>query len=170
MAGIVLFVIVSLRFFFNYTAPHGIYTVLHTLSLHDALPISRLNSTLRRLGSGWALFVEAQRVPALSYPVSDFPDVVSELVDVERREQFREEGAHFESFYYLPLLWMPPAEEAARAEAWLYEGRSKEGVDPRWEERSVGTGGVSTCRYRWAQYHTKKKITQIIHNQILWKA
>ncbi len=92
---------------------------------------SRLNSTLRRLGSGWAVFVEAQRVPALSYPVSDFPDPVSELVDVERREQFREEGAHFESFYYLTLLWMPPAEEAARAEAWLYEGRSKTGVDPK---------------------------------------
>ena len=92
---------------------------------------ARLNSTLRRLGSGWAVFVEAQRVPALSYPVSDFPDVVSELVDVERREQFREEGAHFESFYYLTLLWMPPAEEAARAEAWLYEGRSKAGVDPK---------------------------------------
>ncbi|MGB3318003.1 MAG: conjugal transfer protein TrbE [Sphingopyxis granuli] len=92
---------------------------------------SRLNGTLRRLGSGWAVFVEAQRVPALAYPVSEFPDVVSELVDVERREQFREEGAHFESFYYLTLLWMPPAEEAARAEAWLYEGRSKTGVDPK---------------------------------------
>lgn len=92
---------------------------------------ARLNSTLRRLGSGWAVFVEAQRVPAQSYPVSDFPDVVSELVDVERREQFSEEGAHFESFYYLTLLWMPPAEEAARAESWLYEGRSKAGVDPK---------------------------------------
>ena len=92
---------------------------------------SRLNNTLRRLGSGWAVFVEAQRVPATSYPVSDFPDPVSELVDVERREQFREEGAHFESFYYLTLLWMPPAEEAARAEAWLYEGRSKVGVDAK---------------------------------------
>ncbi|ABF54190.1 conjugal transfer protein TrbE [Sphingopyxis alaskensis] len=90
---------------------------------------SRLNNTLRRLGSGWAVFVEAQRVPAMTYPVSEFPDPVSELVDIERREQFREEGAHFESFYYLTLLWMPPAEEAARAEAWLYEGRSKTGVD-----------------------------------------
>ncbi|MGQ2933769.1 conjugal transfer protein TrbE [Sphingopyxis sp.] len=90
---------------------------------------SRLNNTLRRLGSGWAVFVEAQRVPAMTYPVSEFPDPVSELVDIERREQFREEGAHFESFYYLTLLWMPPAEEAARAEAWLYEGRSNVGVD-----------------------------------------
>jgi type IV secretion system protein VirB4 len=92
---------------------------------------ARLNSSLRRLGSGWAVFVEAQRVAAQTYPVSEFPDVVSELVDVERREQFREEGAHFESFYYLTLLWMPPPEEAARAEAWLYEGRSKTGVDPK---------------------------------------
>ncbi len=92
---------------------------------------ARLNSALRRLGSGWAIFVEAQRVAAVTYPVSDFPDAVSELVDVERREQFREEGAHFESFYYLTLLWMPPAEEAARAESWLYEGRSKTGVDPK---------------------------------------
>jgi len=43
---------------------------------------------------------------------------------MERREQFREKGAHFESRYYLTLAWMPPAEDAARAEGWLYEGRS----------------------------------------------
>ena len=92
---------------------------------------ARLNSTLRRLGSGWAVFVEAQRVPALSYPVSDFPDVVSELVDVERREQFREEGAHFESFYYLTLLWMPPAEEAARAEACSMKAARRPASTPR---------------------------------------
>ncbi|WP_394439594.1 conjugal transfer protein TrbE [Sphingobium naphthae] len=93
---------------------------------------SRLNNSLRRLGSGWAIFVEAQRTPALDYPEDDFPDPVSALVDMERREQFREEGAHFESAYYLTLLWMPPAEEAARAEGWLYEGRSTAGVGP-WE-------------------------------------
>ena len=92
---------------------------------------ARLNNALRRLGSGWALFVEAQRIPALAYPESEFPDPVSALVDRERREQFREEGRHFESCYYLTLLWMPPAEDAARAEGWLYEGRAAKGVDPR---------------------------------------
>lgn len=90
----------------------------------------RLNSALRRLGSGWAIFFEAQRVPAQDYPASTFPDAASTLVDRERREQFAEEGAHFESAYYLTLQWMPPAEDAARAEGWLYEGRSKSGVDP----------------------------------------
>ena len=38
---------------------------------------SRLNNALRRLGSGWAVFVEAQRVPAHAYPQSSFPDPVS---------------------------------------------------------------------------------------------
>ena len=93
---------------------------------------ARLNSALRRLGSGWVLFVEAQRVPARDYPECDFPDPVSELIEMERRAQFREEGAHFESFYFLTLLWMPPAEDGARAESWLYEGREQSGIDP-WE-------------------------------------
>jgi type IV secretion system protein TrbE len=91
---------------------------------------ARLNSALRRLGTGWAIFVEAQRSAALDYPESDFSDPVSALVDLERREQFREEGAHFESHYYLTILWMPPAEDAARAENWLYEGQSSRRVDP----------------------------------------
>jgi type IV secretion system protein VirB4 len=91
----------------------------------------RLNNSLRRLGSGWAVFVEAQRVAAQDYPASTFPDPVSALVDRERREQFREEGAHFESAYYLTLLWLPPAEDASRAESWLFEGKAGSGVDPK---------------------------------------
>jgi len=92
---------------------------------------ARLNNALRRLGSGWAIFVEAQRDAANRYPESRFPDAVSALVDAERKAQFEEEGAHFESGYYLTLCWLPPAEDAARAEAWLYEGRAKGGIDGR---------------------------------------
>ncbi|MDP1873452.1 conjugal transfer protein TrbE [Phenylobacterium sp.] len=92
---------------------------------------SRLNNALRRLGSGWAIFVEAQRHAAGGYPPGAFPDGVSNLVDHERRAQFDEAGAHFESSYFLTLLWLPPAEDAARAEAWLYEGRDQSGVDGR---------------------------------------
>jgi type IV secretion/conjugal transfer VirB4 family ATPase len=88
---------------------------------------ARLNNALRRLGSGWAVFIEASRNAAQSYPQSKFPDPVSALVDVERKAQFEEAGAHFESAYYLTFLYLPPAEEAARAEAWLYEGRRRDG-------------------------------------------
>lgn len=93
---------------------------------------ARLNSALRRLGSGWAIFVEADRRPAVTYPKSDFPDPVSELVESERAAQFVAEGAHFESAYFLTLQWMPRAEDAARAESWLYEGKADKGVNP-WE-------------------------------------
>ncbi|MEO1922536.1 MAG: conjugal transfer protein TrbE [Sphingomonadaceae bacterium] len=92
---------------------------------------ARLNSALRRLGSGWSIFVEAVRRPALDYPACAFPDPASALVERERAAQFAEEGAHFESSYYLTLLWMPPAEDAARAEGWLYEGKAEKGIDPR---------------------------------------
>ena len=54
---------------------------------------ARLTSALRRLGSGWAIFVEAVRRPAQDYPESDFPDPASALVERERAAQFAEEGA-----------------------------------------------------------------------------
>jgi type IV secretion system protein VirB4 len=92
---------------------------------------ARLNNALRRLGSGWAIFVEAQREPANRYPECAFPDAASRLVDAERRAQFEEEGSHFESRYFLTLFWLPPADDTARAEAWLYEGRPNTGADWR---------------------------------------
>ncbi|MBK3661062.1 conjugal transfer protein TrbE [Bradyrhizobium diazoefficiens] len=91
---------------------------------------ARLNNALRRLGSGWAIFVEAQRIAAQTYPHDSFPDAASALVDLERQDAFEEAGAHFESRYYLTFAWLPPAEDASRVEAWLYEGRAQRGVDP----------------------------------------
>ena len=85
----------------------------------------RLNNALRRFGSGWAVFVEAQRYPSNVYPPSSCPDVASALVDAERRAQFEEEGAHYESAYFLTFLYLPPAEDAARAERLLYERRER---------------------------------------------
>ena len=64
----------------------------------------RINAALARLGSGWATWVEAARLPAPGYPrreLSQFPDAVSRLVDEERRRQCLREGAHYESEYAL---------------------------------------------------------------------
>lgn len=85
----------------------------------------RLNNALRRLGSGWAVFVEAQRHSAGRYPPATFPDVASALVDAERKAQFEEAGSHYESSYYLTFLYLPPAESAAMAERLLYEGSQR---------------------------------------------
>src|SRR6202008_878172 len=85
----------------------------------------RLNNALRRLEAGWAIFVEAQRHSAGAYPPTTFPDVASGLVDAERKAQFEEEGAHYESSYYLTFLYLPPAEATAKAERLLYEGGNR---------------------------------------------
>lgn len=97
---------------------------------------AHLNAVLRRLGGGWGLFVEAQRVPADAYPESRFPDPVSQLVEEERRAAFQRAGAHFESRYFLTLVYLPPAEPGARASRLLYEGMSRRGVD--WREALRG--------------------------------
>src|ERR1700746_1760440 len=91
---------------------------------------ARLNNAMRRLGSGWCVFVEAQRNVATGYPENEFPDLISALVDSERKADFQEAGAHFDSAYFLTFLYLPPPEEAARTEAWVYEGRARErGID-----------------------------------------
>lgn len=97
----------------------------------------RLNNALRRLGSGWAVFVEAQRHSAGVYPPDTFPDVASALVDAERRAQFEEEGAHYDSSYYLTFTYLPPPEDAARAERLLYESSSR---TPSADAREVLSG------------------------------
>ncbi|CAN5256471.1 conjugal transfer protein TrbE [soil metagenome] len=94
---------------------------------------ARLNSALRRLGTGWAIFVEARRDPSVTYPVSAFPDPVSALVDEERRAIFLQSGEHFESRYFLTLTYLPPAEQRGRLEHLFVEGRSGAAVDWRAE-------------------------------------
>lgn len=76
---------------------------------------ARANNVLKRFGTGWALFFEAERREALGYPESQFPDAASWLVDEERRARFEAEGAHFESRFHLTLTWLPGADNADAA-------------------------------------------------------
>ncbi|SKA24782.1 type IV secretion system protein VirB4 [Enhydrobacter aerosaccus] len=104
---------------------------------------ARLNNLLRRFGSGWALFFEAERFEALGYPDSRFPDAASWLVDRERRAAFeqqadregeQQQSSPFESAYRLTLLYLPPADRVSRlAHAFLETGREESQRDWRQE-------------------------------------
>lgn len=108
---------------------------------------ARANNVLKRFGSGWALFFEAERVPAIGYPDSSFPDAASWLVDQERCANFngnddggRGDGgsrAHYESHYYLTLVWMPPADQSDSAARALVE-RSDGNKERDWREALTG--------------------------------
>ena len=87
----------------------------------DALS-ARLNSVLR-LGSGWMVQCDAIRSRAPGYPEQGaFPDPVTRVIDDERRQQFMQEGAHYESEYFLTLTYLPPLEVEERMKGWMFEG------------------------------------------------
>ena len=99
---------------------------------------ARANNALKRLGSGWALFFDADRAPALGYPDSAFPDAASWLVDEERRGDFDgRRGELFETRCHLTFFYMPPADQVSRAERVLIEREpGRQGRDWRQELRA----------------------------------
>ena len=82
---------------------------------------ARANNVLKRFGTGWALFFDAERREASAYPDSDFPDAASWLVEQERRATFLGEGVHYESRYHLTLTWLPTPDNAEAAGRSLVE-------------------------------------------------
>jgi type IV secretion/conjugal transfer VirB4 family ATPase len=94
---------------------------------------ARVNNVLRRFGSGWALFFEAERFEASGYPESRFPDAASWLVDKERQASFGGGRDHYESVYHLTLVWLPPVDTQAGAERMFVE-RSGESQGRDWRD------------------------------------
>ena len=93
---------------------------------------ARVNNALKRFGSGWALFFEAERSAAPGYPASNFADSASWLVDQERRADFEGGRAHYESRFHLSLLWLPPPDTQTSAErALVDQGEASVGRDWR---------------------------------------
>src|SRR3546814_12379299 len=76
---------------------------------------ARLNSALKRLGTGRVIHVERQGKASPSYPVSTgFADPLSALIDEERHAPFEgsdDAQSNFTSAYDLALQWLPPADD-----------------------------------------------------------
>lgn len=89
---------------------------------------ARANNALKRFGSGWALFFEAERRESVGYSQSSFPDAASWLVDEERRASFEAQGQHYESRFHLVMTWLPAADNSDAAGRSLIE-RPSEGSE-----------------------------------------
>lgn len=86
---------------------------------------ARTNNVLKRLGSSWAIYCEAQRVQTREYPQSSFPDPISALIDEERKAVFKA-NKQFESFYYLTLVFLPPPDTKNKIIATFIESGKKQ--------------------------------------------
>lgn len=81
----------------------------------------RLNNALKRLVGGWTVQTEAWRRETTDYPVSPWRHPVAQLLDAERQAQFQDAGRHFETDYYVTLIYKTPTERRQRAVQWLWE-------------------------------------------------
>src|SRR3546814_11621958 len=139
-------IVSTVSFLLNDTPTTWIQPYLHTLSLHDPLPISdpRFSTdgaslhfiSSRATGSRDSAGLDIWRASRDAQGRWQAPTRLPEPVNSAQAE------------------WFPrPA-----ADGWLYFGsRRPGGLGKRSEERRVGKECVSTCRYRWSPYHKKKK-------------
>lgn len=86
-----------------------------------------VNNILKRFGAGYAIYVEAQREKASDYPIRQFPDLICDMMDTERRNHFNG-GNHYVSNYYFTLQWIPPNEKISKATNFFYTKDDKVSV------------------------------------------
>jgi type IV secretion system protein VirB4 len=92
---------------------------------------ARANNVFRRLGHGWAVYIEADRREITDYPDGAFEDDLSRLIDSERAAQFEQAGAQFETVHHLTLQWTPPPDAHAKASAFFFEIDQKKTTTPQ---------------------------------------
>jgi type IV secretion/conjugal transfer VirB4 family ATPase len=80
--------------------------------------VSRINNVFKRFTGGWVLYADAHRVKSMQYPRSAFPDILTSMMDEERRIHF-EKGNHYESHYYLTLVYLPPTDKQGKLKEML---------------------------------------------------
>ena len=72
---------------------------------------ARINAAFKKLGQGWMVHVDMMRKPSAGYPTGRFSEPVNRLIDMERTEQFKAEGAHFETLSTMIFTYLPPLSE-----------------------------------------------------------
>ncbi len=82
---------------------------------------ARTNNVFRRLGRGWAVYVEADRREINDYPSGAFEDDLSRLIDSERAAEFEQTDTQFETIHHLTLQWAPEPDAHAKASAFFFE-------------------------------------------------
>ncbi len=76
--------------------------------------VARVNNVFRRLGSGWAIYIEAERREVTDYPSGAFEDDLSRLIDSERAAAFEQASSQFETIHHLTLQWTPAPDSSRR--------------------------------------------------------
>jgi hypothetical protein len=114
--------------------------------------VARLNNVLK-LGSGWMIHVDCMRSSAPGYPEGGaFPSITGRVIDDERRQQFTQERAHFESEYVLTLTYRVPAARKKNSKAGSTKAANARHAIPRsacWSSSPTPARALATCLEPW---------------------
>ena len=94
---------------------------------------AQVNKYLSRYGSGWAMWVDAARLPSPGYTSPDsshFPAPITALIDAERRQMFEKQDTHFETEYALVLQYLPPTRRESKLGELVYSDDASNEVSP----------------------------------------
>lgn len=70
----------------------------------------QFNGQIKRLSDGWMIEIEAQRFRMHEYPSAVFDNLCALIVDLEREQDFKSSGEHFDSDYFLTFVYKPENE------------------------------------------------------------
>jgi type IV secretion system protein VirB4 len=88
-------------------------------------------NAVAKLGEGWGIHATEVREESQEYPAGGaFGDVVSRVVDQERRASYEAKGKHYESRYFMVLTYSPPGQKYDKMLAFFEEGAA--GGDTNW--------------------------------------
>ena len=91
----------------------------------DAVTAS-FNRMALGLEDGWMIHVDEVRVPARQYAaLGAFPDPVSALIDIDRRQYYEASKAHYENIQFLTFVWKFPLPIVKATQALFCGGISK---------------------------------------------
>lgn len=64
-------------------------------------------AVIKKMPSGWMIHTTTGRRQSRSYPEEGyFPDEATAMIEEERKQQYREEGAHYENDYYVTFTYL----------------------------------------------------------------
>lgn len=89
---------------------------------------ARMNQVMAKLGNGWAIHIDASRIPIAEYPARGelfFEDEITALMDEERRQFFENEGFHYETIYTFILTYKPETMAKSKIADMMFEDGNK---------------------------------------------
>lgn len=100
-----------------------------------------LNNTLKRLGEGFVLNVEARRKKISEYPESKFNEDLLQKMDNERKTK-NIEGGYFETEYYISISWFPPKDSTEKIKNTFMSNSIKRNIEEEVKKFESDMNGI----------------------------